>query len=671
MGCGASTPRSTGTNSPEHERHSPPPKQLENATLAVPSKDGLLGRAISAPAPATTRQPNEVKPRSEPVARFHKEPVGRFSNDQASIAEQGRERSGEDEPVDLASTISDETRMNLFTALDKDGSGVLEPWELEPWLLSNTVNRLLFGTLDADGSNTLTADELIRGIWQLGSAKLDEESVCKLVREVDLNGDGEVALGEFLELVKTPPGPRADANPHLALNFDVNQTVLIMDSTTGSDTKAMLNEVVANAAWGRVVVPEGDMQPQWELVSSHPELKAPEVGLKTYYQYVLQDLEAKDWRSLVRQFTHPDAPGAPLSSFVAKLEAALRMPEETIEAVGHEILMDLGLDCGRWALLPSFLRCIRTLKKSGRSFTVCFRTFGTDLQRIVREWNALCENRHPFFIHEEAVFLDGSDGGQDYRLSVTPGSPSCGTWIRSDDVTALVLGSIEQPPLAEAVSVESISEFYQAAQEESVEVVPDAESARERLRGLLSVPGQGGALALRDYYPAWSHAGRKCYGGKPFFVDPKDIDVLQFFMDDHILPSDAKIVDARCSFSQYSHKMPIGAVYGSHLWRAEPLHSITDMEYFTKALATAEAQWRTACHRRRALAEAVALFAAAVATGTPLHFLRMNEVTLPHYEPWALCAEVMLASDVTILDDGEEELVELQRRLKPCKTSPH
>eukprot|EP00971_Amphidinium_carterae_P015064 297459-Amphidinium_carterae.1 len=63
-------------------------------------EDGLLGRAISAPAPATTRpvaiesrtmrQPNEVKPRSEPVARFHKEPVGRFSNDQASIAEQGR-----------------------------------------------------------------------------------------------------------------------------------------------------------------------------------------------------------------------------------------------------------------------------------------------------------------------------------------------------------------------------------------------------------------------------------------------------------------------------------------------------------------------------------------------------------------------------------------------------
>mmetsp|Transcript_50929 Transcript_50929/g.94173 ORF Transcript_50929/g.94173 Transcript_50929/m.94173 type:complete len:656 (-) Transcript_50929:62-2029(-) len=655
MGCGASAPRSNGTNSPEHERHSPPPKQLENATLAVPSKDGLLARAISAPAGPTKRHPNDMKPRSEPV--------GRFTNTRTGS-------SAEDEQVDLAATISDATRMSLFTALDKDGSGVLEPWELEPWLLSNTVNRLLFGTLDADGSNTLTAEELIRGIWQLGSSKLDEDAVCKLVREVDLNGDGEVALNEFLELVKTPPAPMEDKHPHLALNFDVNQTVLIMDSASGSDTSAMLNEVIANASWGRVVTPEGEIKLQWELVSSCPELKAPASGLKTYYQFVLQDLEAKDWRSLVRQFTLPGSPGEALSSFVAQLEASLRMPPETIEAVGHELLTELGLDLGRWALLPSFLHLIRTLKKSGRSFSVCFRTFGTDLKRIVREWNALCENQHPFFINDEAIYLDGSDGGHDYRLSVLPGSRSCGTWVRSEEVTALVLGSIEQPSLEEAVSVESISEFYQALQEEPVEVVPDAESARDRLRGLTSVPGQGGALALRDYYPAWSHAGRKCAGGKPFFVDPKDIDVFQIFVDDHILPSDAKIVDARCSFSQYSHPMPIGAVYGTHLWRAEPLHSITDMEYFVKAIATAEAQWRTACHRRRALAEAVALFAAAVATGTPLHFLRQHEVTLPVYEPWALCQEVMLASDVTILDDGEEP-VEFQRHLRSCKTSPH
>eukprot|EP00403_Amphidinium_massartii_P006018 CAMPEP_0178373958 /NCGR_PEP_ID=MMETSP0689_2-20121128/2131_1 /TAXON_ID=160604 /ORGANISM="Amphidinium massartii, Strain CS-259" /LENGTH=636 /DNA_ID=CAMNT_0019993917 /DNA_START=49 /DNA_END=1956 /DNA_ORIENTATION=+ len=636
MGCGASTPKSSGSSQQDGDRPSPPSNL--DAAIPNPSNSKEVGRAVSAPAHIVkpTKRVVEQKPVSEPVRRLSRE-----------------ESDGNGQEEDLARTISDNTRLKIFSALDKDGSGVLEPWELEPWLLSNTVNRLLFGTLDADGSNTLDGDELMRGIWNLGSDKLDEDSICKLVREVDVNGDGEVALDEFLELVKTPPGPTDESKPHLVLNFDVNQTILIMDSVSGSDMRTMLNEVIANAAWGRVLESEGDTIPRWELVSSKPELKSPEVGLKTYYQFVLQDLEAKDWRAMVRGFTLPNAPGNSLSHFVDELETALSIPPAVAEAAGSELLASLGLEAGRWALLPSFLHCMRSLKRTGRSFSVCFRTFGTDLCRIVREWNALCENRHPFFIGQEAVVLDGSDGAPDYRISLSPGSKSCGTWLRNNEQMSLVLGSIEQPPIDETVDSSSIRAFYEEKQEEPIELLPTTEVARGYLQEKLSTPGQGCALALRDYYPAWSHVGRQASGGKPFFVDPKDVNVLQIFVDDHVLSCDAKIIDARCSFSKYSHQMPIGAIFGVHLIRAEPLKSIVDKEYFSEAFAAAEAAWRTACHRRRALAEAVALFAAAMATGTPLNFLRKNEVTLRRYEPWAVCPEVMLASDVSILEDGE------------------
>ena len=48
------------------------------------------------------------------------------------------------------------------------------------------------------------------------------------------------------------------------------------------------------------------------------------------------------------------------------------------------------------------------------------------------------------------------------------------------------------------------------------------------------------------------------------------------FFDDHILPNDAHIVDVRRADAPAAAPMPIGAVYGIHLLRAEPLSSIVD-----------------------------------------------------------------------------------------------
>ena len=62
------------------------------------------------------------------------------------------------------------------------------------------------------------------------------------------------------------------------------QTVLMLDSAVGADLGAMLNQTLANAAWG-AVEQTGDAEPSWTLVSTEPELVAPRAGLKTYAQF--------------------------------------------------------------------------------------------------------------------------------------------------------------------------------------------------------------------------------------------------------------------------------------------------------------------------------------------------------------------------------------------------
>lgn len=101
-------------------------------------------------------------------------------------------------------------------------------------------------------------------------------------------------------------------------------------------------------------------------------------------------------------------------------------------------------------------------------------------------------------------------------------------------------------------------------------------------------------------------SGCRAEGGKPLLLEPaSQAEVLQLFFDDHINAHDAHIVDVRRADTPSAPALPIGAVLGSHLLRAEPLLSIGSADYFVETVAAAEAQWSKACDRRRALAAAL------------------------------------------------------------------
>jgi hypothetical protein len=74
---------------------------------------------------------------------------------------------------------------------------------------------------------------------------------------------------------------------------------------------------------------------------------------------------------------------------------------------------------GKYHLIPSFFRLLIFLKKQKREFAVVFRTYGTDLEKVVWEFNQFCEGKHPCFSGRNGTPLikfDGSKGTKDLRI---------------------------------------------------------------------------------------------------------------------------------------------------------------------------------------------------------------------------------------------------------------
>lgn len=79
------------------------------------------------------------------------------------------------------------------------------------------------------------------------------------------------------------------------------------------------------------------------------------------------------------------------------------------------------------------------MQATNRSFTVVFRTFGSDIQDVIEEVNMFAEGRHPSY---PGVYMDGRDGMVDVRLT----APSAtGAFIRCALTRSFVSVSMRKP----------------------------------------------------------------------------------------------------------------------------------------------------------------------------------------------------------------------------------
>lgn len=139
----------------------------------------------------------------------------------------------------------------------------------------------------------------------------------------------------------------------------------------------------------------------------------------------------------------------PKAIYDAELDHIMRFVESTLESAGgepagkhayHTDVLSLAEEGeqslspdqktmrevyaeGFYSILPSFFRTIQYLTMTKRDFAIVFRTFGTDLENVVWEFNKYCSGEHICFNGKNgthSVRADGTHGTRDMRLNTKP-----------------------------------------------------------------------------------------------------------------------------------------------------------------------------------------------------------------------------------------------------------
>uniref|UniRef100_A0A8C9SVD6 Si:dkey-32e6.3 n=3 Tax=Scleropages formosus TaxID=113540 RepID=A0A8C9SVD6_SCLFO len=362
------------------------------------------------------------------------------------------------------------------------------------------------------------------------------DSQLASLRSVMLGGEqmGEVMKNSTGE--RTGPGETEDQQvsfpcPSLlrrkvVLHMDLNNTILVSDSVTKQGTVAALDCFLSTVTWGRL------RQGKWEWMSDSPSLLPPCEGTVSYYSQF----------GRVANFTKTPA-GRRFRGLLEEHLAMLRWP------AGHKEDRDLSVrgedgQLYHW-ILPSFFQLLQDLGSQGREFAILFRTFGTDLPRLLGTLQrVLTQGCHPLFPDLPALKLS---------INVVPGRIR-----RSRKGTSL------------SRAEEHVS--YQ-------------DGERSLYQYFSSVQGLGG---FQDHFDWWARNTYSILGGKPLLVDPYDHRVQHIFIDDNIRQDDKDTIVHPKVFLEPGATQTRTAstleLYDICLVQNHLLKAISDHSYFTQCV---------------------------------------------------------------------------------------
>lgn len=460
------------------------------------------------------------------------------------------------------------------------------------------------------GRDTMERSELAALLQELDGNLFTDSNTARLLDGFDATGQTRLSTEAFFRWIfdglEVQPRAPSPFHRHLVLNFDINKTLVMLDSVTNKSIVDVANHVIASGSWGLVeelaeACPAG-LTRRWKCTVAATSTDRPSTEVVSYAEFLEELFPSREDKprreGYVHRFTLPGEPGEMMRPQLDAFMAALRLPEGI---AGTEEAKHAGLRGGAVFIIPAFFDLLIHLKRLHASFCIVFRTFGSDLGDVATEFNAFCEGRHPLF---PGVVFDGRDGEADYRISFS--DPKCfGTFFRcslsgADD--ALVYGTLEQPKSGVGL------EFYDdAARFPDIEVIRGGIAEIHRnLRRRVSTPC---TLAMRDYFSWWRSQdfgkdSKRHNGGKLMILEPyTDRSMQSIFFDDNIAHEAPRIVDVRL-LSMPLKRMSVEYLSACHIVKAEPLESVTDTAYFTRhveRLAAAYDQRIAVCQRMRHL----------------------------------------------------------------------
>lgn len=225
---------------------------------------------------------------------------------------------------------------------------------------------------------------------------------------------------------------------------------------------------------------------------------------------------------------------------------------------------------------------IQELKKSKREFAIVFRTYGSEINSVVDEFNLFCKGNHPLFNGKHGtprLRFDGKSKSKDLVIE----EHNKGYISRSigvDDL--LVLGTLDRHPNSED------PEDYHAGgiDEGIVSIFRDLPSIQVAIQERLH---RTASMAISDDFDYWNNSGKQAEYGKLLLIDPTDYNTLQLFFDDNIGVDSGRIVDVRDVVTGES--IPFKKAINKFIYRVDPYRAIVEADYFFKSILTCEENW--------------------------------------------------------------------------------
>jgi hypothetical protein len=353
----------------------------------------------------------------------------------------------------------------------------------------------------------------------------------------------------------------------LRLSFDVNQTILMLESVKQQDLEATIADAIAKKALG-VVDPETGKW-IWDGVLPLHDDRA-NGGLVSYNDWLMEKSGFdKKTRSTKRTTcVQKGEPGEKLAELSQQLVRILKVPPEYLETC---------------VLLPSFLQFVRKLKESGATFSVSFRSFGEDLLSIVEDWNRFCRGEHPL---HKGFMLPGLEIDQ----SIDAGEKSIGYLWRGgrsaagteEERVALVLGTTK---LAEGTDTNG---WGKTTAEDALDWYKESYSVIDGLGNVKAFmdkkAAEGKTIAIRDCYPHWAANQKKAAAGKLHLIDTGNPpSYYTLFFDDNVYPDPAEnilgVVDCR-GIDDFTRNIPPSEVFGKYAFHVDTLKAVIDNDFF-------------------------------------------------------------------------------------------
>lgn len=173
------------------------------------------------------------------------------------------------------------------------------------------------------------------------------------------------------------------AKRKLVLHFDVNKTIVPVDSATGETVEAALNIYLSGLAWGKDR--EGEWHSSRRELSSSP-CDANDVSFYKFEEKRLLPHISRDRAALRYHLTSfTDRPqGTNFKPFYNSLLEKLKWTLPYEENVHKEITVPGTQSCRYHFILPAFYKLLNHLVSEERDFAVIFRTFGSDAKSVLK-----------------------------------------------------------------------------------------------------------------------------------------------------------------------------------------------------------------------------------------------------------------------------------------------